>query len=385
MHAPPTPTLAELTADPHPALAALRSRQPVSWVEAVGGWMVLSYDLAVQVMRDADTFTVDDPRFTTSRVVGRSMLSTDGEEHRRHRSPFIAPFTPRATRETFAAFVENEADRLVAGLAARNAAELRTAVAGPMAVACMRFALGLEQLPVDLLLGWYRDIVGAVDGLTPDAAVPPSGLSAYGELSTAVLDAAARSASPFLAGIVGGADALSPEELAGNVAVLLFGGIETTEGMIANLLFHLFTTPGALTVSSDAAARRAALQDALEESLRLEPAAAEVDRYATRDVEIGGASVRRGDLVIVSLTAANRDPAVFADPDAFRPGRENGRRHLAFAQGPHICPGLHLARLETLTLLDRLLRLPGFRPAAGLTPPTGLVFRKPLAVPAVWS
>ena len=87
--------------------------------------------------------------------------------------------------------------------------------------------------------------------------------------------------------------------------------------------------------------------NAVEESLRLEPAAGRVDRYATADVELGGAEVRTGDLVIVSLTAANRDPATFPDPDAFDVSRPNARSHLAFAQGPHACIGLHLARLET--------------------------------------
>ncbi len=85
------PTLAELEADPHPALAALRAERPVAWVPELGGWIVTRRDLVLQAMRDAATFTVDDPRFSTARVVGRSMLSTDGAEHARHRGPFARP------------------------------------------------------------------------------------------------------------------------------------------------------------------------------------------------------------------------------------------------------------------------------------------------------
>jgi cytochrome P450 len=117
----------------------------------------------------------------------------------------------------------------------------------------------------------------------------------------------------------------------------------------------------------------------------VEPAAGRVDRYATEDVELGGAHIGRGDLVIVSLTAANRDPATFPDPDRFDIARDNARSHLAFAQGPHACVGLHLARLETQVALEAAVeRWPGLRLADGATPPTGLVFRKPLTLPVAW-
>ncbi len=126
--------------------------------------------------------------------------------------------------------------------------------------------------------------------------------------------------------------------------------------------------------------------NAIEESLRLEPAAARVDRYATRDAVLGGATIRRGDLVIVSLTAANRDPAAFADPDRFDVRRPEARTHVTFAQGPHACIGLHLARLETRAALEAALDgWPGVRVAAGATPPTGVVFRKPRSLPVEWA
>src|SRR3979411_3006367 len=84
--------LAELEDDPHPPLARLRAAEPVSWLPVLDGWLVTGYELALQVMRDPATFTVDDPRFSTARVVGPSMLSLDGDAHPRHRRPFVAPF-----------------------------------------------------------------------------------------------------------------------------------------------------------------------------------------------------------------------------------------------------------------------------------------------------
>ena len=106
-------TLAELREDPHPALARLREAEPVSWVPVLNGWLVTRWDLAAAVMRDSATFTVNDPRFSTARIVGPSMLSLDGPDHDRHRRPFGAPFSRSAVHDQLAAFVTGEADRLV--------------------------------------------------------------------------------------------------------------------------------------------------------------------------------------------------------------------------------------------------------------------------------
>jgi cytochrome P450 len=175
---------------------------------------------------------------------------------------------------------------------------------------------------------------------------------------------------------------VTPQEIASNAAVLLFGGIETTEGMIATLLLDLLRHPDQLALARERPDLRG---NAIEESLRLDPAAASVDRYATRDVELGPASIRAGELVTVSLTAANRDPATFADPDRFQIERANAKLHLAFAQGPHVCLGMHLARLEARVALDAVLeRLPALRLDPAVQPSVaGLVFRKPAAVPVL--
>jgi cytochrome P450 len=129
------------------------------------------------------------------------------------------------------------------------------------------------------------------------------------------------------------------------------------------------------------------LPNAIEESIRLEPAAAVVQRYATRGVELAGTQIRGGDLVTGSIDAANRDPAVFTEPDRFDICRTNARLNLAFAQGPHFCLGAPLARSETMIAIGRLLeRLPGLRLDANQSNvPRGLVFRKPATLHVRWT
>jgi cytochrome P450 len=242
-------------------------------------------------------------------------------------------------------------------------------------------ALGFDGADVRAVLGWYDAIVRAVTEITAGRPLSEEGRDAYAALSSAIAPSLDRGDS-LLAAAAGDAGGLARERVISNAAVMLFGGIETTDGMIANAVLHLLGHPDQLElVRTDPSL----LPNAIEESLRLEPAAAVVDRYATADAQLAGAPIRRGDLVRVSIAGANRDPATFPDPDRFDVRRENAQRHLAFAHGAHVCIGMHLARLEAHTAVERLLRrLPGLRLERPVAP-RGLVFRKPPALNVRWS
>ena len=390
-------TLADLEGDPHRVLAQLRAAAPAAWVPVLGTWLVTGYDLAVAVLRDPRTFTVDDPRFSTAQVVGPSMLSLDGAPHAHHRGPFNRPFRHDEVHARLAAFTRAETGRLVSAIEPLGAAELRRAVAGPLAAAVMAEVLGLGQADPATILTWYDEIVAAVqaegaaagrcalpdtgadtgaDGVTSVAA---GGTAAFGELAASLRQVIARGDS-LLAEVTG---PLAEQEAISNAAVLMFGGIETTEGMITNALLHVLSSPAQLAL---VLADPGLVPAAVEESLRLEPAAAVVDRYATVGTRLGGTAIQAGDQVTVSITGANRDPAVFAEPDVFDVRRANAARHLAFAHGPHFCLGAHLARLEAQVAVGTLLaRLPRLRLDPGYpSAPRGLVFRKPPALRVRW-
>ena len=390
-------TLADLEGDPHRVLARLRAAAPAAWVPVLGTWLVTGYDLAVAVLRDARTFTVDDPRFSTAQVVGPSMLSLDGAPHARHRGPFNRPFRHDEVYARLTRFTRADTALLVSAIEPLGAAELRRAVAGPLAAAVMAEVLGLGQADPATILTWYDGIVAAVQaegaaagrgtladtgaGIGADGAtsVAAGGTAAFGELAASLHEVIARGGS-LLAEVTG---PLAEEEAISNAAVLMFGGIETTEGMIANALLHLLSSPAQLAL---VLADPGLVPAAVEESLRLEPAAAVVDRYATVGTRLGGAAIQAGDQVTVSITGANRDPAVFADPDVFDVRRANAGRHLAFAHGPHFCLGAHLARLEAQVAVGTLLAtLPRLRLDPGYpSAPRGLVFRKPPALRVRW-
>lgn len=339
------------------------------WVEELGGWETQTRQSAIDVMRDARLFTVDDPRFTTAQVIGRSMLSSDGPDHAAQRKPFVAPFDRAATTTIHRPALADLARRLITEIRPKRTADLRTALTGPMATAAILNALGMDT-PIERMRVWYETIVDAVNDLSEGRPAQPS--TAVDELADAIRAAASNPAS-MLASVTG-------PNVVSNTMVLLFGAIETGDGMIANLLWHLLTNPAQMSDLD----QPGMLERAVEESLRLEPAAARVDRFATRNTTYGGANITAGDLVIVSLRRANRDATQYERPNKFIVDRPRGPSHLAFAVGPHACLGAHFARAEameavlaTLTLTDLTL--------ISEEPPTGLIFRKPKSLIARWT
>ena len=165
----------------------------------------------------------------------------------------------------------------------------------------------------------------------------PAGAAAFGHLRAAVARTAGDADEPSLLTEAARAPAgLSKDEVVSDAAVLMFGGIDTTEGMILNAVQHLLGDREALALVRGGADL---LPNAIEESIRLEPAAAVIDRYATRDVELGGARIRRGDLVTVSIAGANRDPAVFTDPDRFNIRLSQRQAQPRLRAGPALLPG----------------------------------------------
>ncbi len=377
-------TVEELSAAPYAALTRLREQEPVSWVPATGAWFVTRRDLAIDVMRDAEQFTVDDERFTTAQVLGTSMLSLDGEEHTRHRKAFTAPFRPKFLREELEARITNAAKELVAKTLPSEKPELRTGVAGPLAVRTILDLLGMDDVDPSDVLGWYGAFGDAIVALTIGGTIPPEVSNTVDDLYQYVGNAMDGDASLIRQLVDDGL--LRRDEIPAAVAVVMFGAIETSEGMTANAFLHLLETPG---VWDRLRADRSLIAKAIDESLRLEPAAAVIDRYTTSDVQLDGVTIPERSLVTVSLLGANRDPEVFPRPNVFDLDRPNLAQHVTFVQGPHTCLGLHVARAETHAAITAALDWEietGSQlslNAGESSAPTGLIFRKPPAVTVV--
>lgn len=348
--------LGRLDVNPHPALAECRRVGRVVWVPALTGWLVTGFAAAVEILTDAETFTVDDPRFSTARLTGPSMLTLDGREQRRHRQAFAATYRPKNVA-ALADRLRARADELVRG---REGAVLDVGadLARPLAIDALIAVLDLSDPAADVLTDWHRQLVAGFAEDHPGQGLLPVVREMRARLGT-------RAEGP--------GKGLDEAQYAANLAIMLIGGIETVEGMTAFAARYRF---------GDAVGRSAPRDAVIEESLRLEPSAAHLDRYATTDRTIGEVEIRAGDFVVVSISGAHRDPAEFDRPDEFDPGRWTAGtrpRHLGFADGPHFCLGAHLARLETSVALGAIEES---RPHARLDPTVpaadaGAIFRRP--------
>jgi cytochrome P450 len=137
----------------------------------------------------------------------------------------------------------------------------------------------------------------------------------------------------------------------GVVALLIFGGFDTTANLIASSVLHLIELPNLQASLREDPAR---IRDCLDEFIRLDPPVIGLARRATKDVEIDGHQMRKGEAVYLSVYGANRDPAEFVDPDDLIPGR-TPNRHLAFSAGVHRCVGSHLGKLMLRVTLEEVL------------------------------
>ena len=370
-------TGAQLDADPYAVFARLRPVEPVTWVPALGQWLVTRRDIAMDVLRDPERFRTDSDRSPIRDSFGVQMLSVEGEDQRRFKTACAPPFNTRAANEARTA-IAAAADRQLAALAGRDRFEVRAEYAAPIALEMIARTLGIPGELQDALRGWYDTFVDALANYTRDPATRDRAHAAARAFRTAMAprlaapDAADRS---LLAQLVHGHPrVLDDEEILSNLLIVLFGGIETTEGIIANTLWALLLHPDAL---ARARADDADLQRCVEESLRWEPAVQTCTRYTLAPVTLHGVEIPAGAVVQVMLGAMNRDPAHVADPDRFDPWRE-AAPHSAFGFGRHFCLGAALVRVEAEVALRRLLDAYPVLvlDPAGTSAPFGREFRK---------
>jgi cytochrome P450 len=380
--------------DPYPELARARRETPVQRIddslmpheEAQAVFFVYRYDDVAQVLRDGETFSssqiID---LIMGPVMGEHiMLGMDGERHRRYRALVSTAFRQKVLARWESDLVERVANELIDRFADRGHADLVREFTFPYPTQVIAGLLGLPREDFRQFQRWSIAILGFLS--KQEEAIAASG--EVKEYVATVLAERRREPREDIISDLAHAELdgehLSDEEIFSFVRLLLPAGVETTFRSTGNLLLTLLSHPDQLdAVRGD----RGLIPQAIEESLRLETPLLNITRVATKDTEIGGVAVPAGSTLMVMLAAANRDETRYPDPDRFDLFRRDPKPHISFGQGPHMCLGMHLARMEMRVALDLLLdRLPDLRLDPDGDDPhiRGQVFRSPTSIPVLF-
>jgi cytochrome P450 len=344
---------------------------------------VSTYEALCAVLRDGTTFSSRGYAEYMGPVLGHTILEMDEPEHHTYRKVLTNAFSRKAMARWETEVVAPVVHAYIDAFAEAGRADLVRELTLPVPMTVIADMLGLpredltrfHRLGIELIgvsVNWERGVAAS---------------QKLRDYFATLLEERRREPGADLISVLSTAEhdglQLTDEEIFSFLRLLLPAGAETTYRSSSNLLVGLLNAPDQLeAVRAD----RSLVPQTIEEALRWEPPLLTIMRTVTRDTELHGVHLPKDAVVVVNLGSANHDESRWEDPerfDVFRPQQPN----LAFAYGPHLCLGLHLARMEMAVLLNAVLdRLPGVRLDPDADPPaiTGMTFRAPAAIPVVF-
>ena len=358
--------------DPFAAYRWMRDHAPIYWDADAGVWGVTRYRDLYAIERDPKTFS-NAQGIRPGNPPLPYMIDFDDPEHRRRRRLVSHGFTPKGladheprVREICVALIERAQARGRFDFVSDLAAWLPLIVIADM--------LGVEADAHADLLRWSETMIAASSTGSEDPALLGRASQSFLEYQLyqrgVIEDRRTRPPQRDLVSILCHAeidgDRLDDDSILYESLLILVGGDETTRHVLVGGMYELLLRPEARAALA-ADPRR--IPTAVEEMLRWVSPIQNMARTATRDVEVEGQTIEAGEKVLLLFPAANRDPAVFPDPERFDVAR-TPNEHVAFGLGTHFCLGANLARMELVVMFEEILRrLPTLRLASAAPPP----------------
>jgi cytochrome P450 len=362
---------ADFFADPYPTYRRFRELDPVAELpfdlnleqsQSIAGlssntWLITGHQAVFDALRDHDVFSSALPSpeglTLTETEQGRLVLiNSDPPRHTKLRHLVNRAFTPRRVA-ALEPMIREMSDQLVAQLPAGEAVDLMPAMCEPLPITVVATLLGIAPDRRADFKRWSDAMVASADPSTLDANLAE--IAAMHEYFAEEVAAKRKQPADDLISLLVDADVdgtvLEDWEAVSFCVLLLLAGNETTRSLLGCMLATLSQRPdlwAALRANPDLA------DAAVEESLRYDSPVQVLNRWSKRDTEFHGHKIPAFANVAVAYAAANRDPAVFPDPDEYRLDRPT-ERHIAFGLGAHFCLGAPLARAEGRIALQSLL------------------------------
>ncbi|NUN66965.1 cytochrome P450 (plasmid) [Pseudanabaena biceps] len=370
----------QFTSDRFALMAQMRAESPVTFLPALHVYAVTRWQEVHDVLGDAVTFASSEafsaglhlaPEASaiyslTSPLFAYNPINVDKPLHNRLRDPLMAAFTPKRT-QSLAPTVIADIEALLDAIAESGSqTDLLLSLCRPLPLQTICRLLGVPLSDAEKLSGWSDALIAFQ---TPGLPVEVQVSAAHGlrELENYMRDKIAQKAaapdegliSALVSGRAAGENDLSDDELVADIAVVFFAGHETTINTIANALHSLLERREYWEAIESGAMD---IDNLVDELLRHDTSVMGLYRRATVDTEIGGVGIPKGATVWVSYGAANRDPALFDEPEKLQCPRGNARQNLTFGYGAHYCVGPLLARLQLCEAVTRVAkRFPAMR------------------------
>jgi cytochrome P450 len=384
--------VAGTTRDPYPEFARQRSEEPVMRGTLMDlthlpaqfvpeeQWSVFRYEDVSRVFRETKSFNSAGHNDTIGLIFGETILGMDGPVHRAHRNLVAHAFREKSLRRWEPEVIAPVCRQLLGEVAEDGYADLVQALTYEFPTRVIASILGLPVEDLEM----FRELSIRLIGI---AGEMEAGFAASMELRDYFQGLIDRRRSSPADDVIGDlvtaevdGEQLTDEAICSFLRLLLPAGIETTFRSSGNLLFLLLTHPDQFDQVRE---HRELVPQAIEEGLRFETPLTTVARFAARDVELGGHMIREGATVSPVIGSANRDESRWENPESFDIHR-TAQPHIAFAAGPHMCLGMHLARIETEVMLhvlmdsfDHIQLDPGDRDPHI----RGMAFRSPTSLP----
>ncbi len=397
------PFTATALADPYPDFARFVERQPVFWSDELGSWVVSRHDDVKQVLRRYEVFSAANalaPITPPCPAAGRALAeggfrsiptltNVDPPAHTRTRRIAQAAFGPRRVAG-LEPFVRDLVRRFIDERLHDGRAEIVSALTWELPALVVFEILGVPADDVAVVKQGAANRLHFMFGRPSEAdqVTIATGMASFWRYCEELAeDRRARPREDFTSDLVHTPDAngepLTQQEVSTILFGLLLAGHETTTNLLGNSVRRLAESGAWAEIAKD----RALVPGAVEEVLRFDSSVIHWRRRTTTGAVVDGVEIPMDANVLVCIGAANRDPAVFAEPDRFDIRRANASEHLSFGNGPHFCLGAPLARLEGRVVLEELsAALPSLRLESGqeyeFAPIIG--FRGPKAVRIVW-
>lgn len=362
---------ADYLLDPFPFWQQCRDEFPVWFNERTNAWLISRYDDVAAVFADSESWSNAAYSKSLGVVFGPTMLEMDGRDHVVRRT-IVAPEVVGKRLAGYRELITRNAEELIDRFVDRGSADLVAEYSTWLPVNVIVDMLGMPKHDLTLFHEWYQAMMAGLG--YADAEQRAAGIAAHRALAEYVRPIVeARLAEPgddFISKIVHAecdGQRLTADEVYAFISLMLTAGGETTDKAIGNLWAQLLTNPEQLQLVQDDSGR---FDDAFGEMMRHSFPVTSQTRTAATDVQVGGTTIRTGEVVTISIGSSNNDERVFDDPRTFdlrradlfktkelRRGydRDGVHGHLGFGLGKHFCLGYEMARLETVIGSELLL------------------------------